>query len=188
MKHLVNSQGPHRPALGQEQRRSEEATRGPQNRARSTPHPKDRWRSFVQTPQDVRILLYSPLLPPLPSTLSPKAPIIKRKEKKTNLKPPFLRNCSHDLRKSIARVLTVINSNQRQQLRLFYAKKKYLPLDLRPKKTRAIRRRLSRHEATIVTEKQKKKSTHFPQRKYAVKVCGDFYSGVEYLAKRGFCV
>ncbi|CAD6576344.1 MAG: 60S ribosomal protein L35 [Alectoria fallacina] len=75
----------------------------------------------------------------------------------------------HDLRKSVARVLTVINSNQRQQLRIFYAKKKYLPLDLRPKKTRAIRRRLSKHEATIMTEKQKKKSTHFPQRKYAVK-------------------
>ncbi|MCJ1451647.1 60S ribosomal protein L35 [Mycoblastus sanguinarius] len=75
----------------------------------------------------------------------------------------------HDLRKSIARVLTVINSNQRTQLRLFYAKKKYLPLDLRPKKTRAIRRRLSRHEATRMTDKQKKRSTHFPQRKYAVK-------------------
>ena len=78
---------------------------------------------------------------------------------------------SHDLRKSIARVLTVVNSNQRQQLRLFYAKKKYLPLDLRPKQTRAIRRRLSKHEASRVTEKQKKKTTHFPQRKYAVKVC-----------------
>lgn len=75
----------------------------------------------------------------------------------------------HDLRKSIARVLTVVNSNQRQQLRLFYAKKKYLPLDLRPKQTRAIRRRLSKHEASRVTEKQKKKTTHFPQRKYAVK-------------------
>ncbi len=78
---------------------------------------------------------------------------------------------SHDLRKSIARVLTVINSNQRQQLRLFYAKKKYLPLDLRPKKTRAIRRRLSKYEATRVTEKQKKRQMHFPERKYAVKVC-----------------
>lgn len=81
-----------------------------------------------------------------------------------------MRLSSHDLRKSIARVLTVINSNQRQQLRLFYAKKKYLPLDLRPKKTRAIRRRLTKHEATILTEKQKKRSMHFPQRKYAVKV------------------
>ncbi|KAL2043456.1 hypothetical protein N7G274_003763 [Stereocaulon virgatum] len=75
----------------------------------------------------------------------------------------------HDLRKSIARVLTVVNSNQRQQLRLFYAKKKYLPLDLRPKKTRAIRRRLSKHEATRLTERQKKKKLHFPQRKYAIK-------------------
>ncbi|KAK2742595.1 60S ribosomal protein L35 [Myotisia sp. PD_48] len=75
----------------------------------------------------------------------------------------------HDLRKSIAKVLTVINANQRSQLRLFYKKKKYLPLDLRVKKTRAIRRRLSPHEASLVTEKQKKKQMHFPQRKYAVR-------------------
>lgn len=79
--------------------------------------------------------------------------------------------CSHDLRKSIARVLTVINQNQRSQLRLFYAKKKYLPLDLRPKQTRAIRRRLTKHENTIISEKQKKRQMHFPQRKFAVKVC-----------------
>jgi len=76
----------------------------------------------------------------------------------------------HDLRKSIARTLTVINANQRHQLRIFYAKKKYLPLDLRQKQTRAIRRRLSKKDASRVTEKQKKKSTHFPQRKFAVKV------------------
>jgi large subunit ribosomal protein L35e len=76
---------------------------------------------------------------------------------------------SHDLRKSIAKVLTVINANQRSQLRLFYKKKKYLPLDLRPKQTRAIRRRLSKKEAGMVTEKQKKRQMHFPMRKYAVK-------------------
>lgn len=46
---------------------------------------------------------------------------------------------------------------------------RYAPLDLRPKKTRAIRRRLTKHEASLVTEKQKKKQVHFPQRKYAVK-------------------
>ncbi len=79
--------------------------------------------------------------------------------------------CSHDLRKSIARVLTVINHNQRTQLRLFYKGKKYLPLDLRPKQTRAIRRRLTKEEASRVTEKQKKRQMHFPQRNYAVKVC-----------------
>jgi large subunit ribosomal protein L35e len=77
---------------------------------------------------------------------------------------------STQVRKSIARVLTVINANQRQQLRLFYKNKKYIPLDLRPKQTRAIRRRLTKHEASLITEKQKKKKTHFPQRNYAVKV------------------
>ncbi|KAK5127732.1 60S ribosomal protein L35 [Cryomyces antarcticus] len=76
----------------------------------------------------------------------------------------------HDVRKSIARVLTVINANQRSQLRLFYKGKKYLPLDLRPKQTRAMRRRLTKHEAGIVSEKQKKKQMHFPQRNFAVKV------------------
>ncbi|KAK4974787.1 60S ribosomal protein L35, L29 [Elasticomyces elasticus] len=75
----------------------------------------------------------------------------------------------HDVRKSIARVLTVINANQRSQLRIFYKNKKYMPLDLRPKQTRAMRRRLTKHEASLVTEKQKKKQAHFPQRNFAVK-------------------
>jgi hypothetical protein len=66
--------------------------------------------------------------------------------------------------------LTILNVKQRQQLRLFYQKKKYMPLDLRPKKTRAIRRRLTKHEASLKTEKAKKKETYFPQRKYAIKV------------------
>ncbi|KAG1806808.1 60S ribosomal protein L35 [Suillus fuscotomentosus] len=73
------------------------------------------------------------------------------------------------VRKSIARVLTVINQKQRQNLREFYKNKKFLPLDLRPKKTRAIRRRLTKHEESLKTLKQKKKETHFPIRKYAVK-------------------
>lgn len=81
---------------------------------------------------------------------------------------------SHDVRKSIARVLTVINAHQRQQLRLFYKGKKYIPLDLRPKQTRAIRRRLTKHEAGLITEKQKKKQMHFPQRKFAVKVSNTY--------------
>jgi len=75
----------------------------------------------------------------------------------------------HDVRKSIAKVLTVINANQRHQLRLFYAKKKHIPLDLRAKKTRAIRRRLTKHEKSLKTEKQKKKEVHFPMRTYAIK-------------------
>jgi hypothetical protein len=39
-----------------------------------------------------------------------------------------------------------------------------LPLDLRYKKTRAIRRRLTKHESHLITEKQHKKDIHFPKR------------------------
>lgn len=80
---------------------------------------------------------------------------------------------SHDLRKSIARVLTIINAKQRAQLRLFYKNKKYAPLDLRPKQTRAIRRRLSPEDKARVLQKAKKRTVHFPQRKFAIKVRED---------------
>ncbi|XP_042462943.1 60S ribosomal protein L35-4-like isoform X1 [Zingiber officinale] len=50
------------------------------------------------------------------------------------------------VRLSIARVLTVISQKQKAALREAYKKKKLLPLDLRPKKTRAIRRRLTKHQ------------------------------------------
>ena len=52
--------------------------------------------------------------------------------------------CSSTVRKSIARVLTVMNQKARQNLREYYKGKKFLPLDLRTKKTRAIRRRLTK--------------------------------------------
>merc|ERR1719359_2473954 len=78
-------------------------------------------------------------------------------------------NKIHDVRKSIARVLTVINTTQRHQLRLFYEKKKYLPLVLRPKQTRALRRALAKEYASRLTERQPRKQRHFPQRVYAVK-------------------
>ncbi|KXS11835.1 60S ribosomal protein L35 [Gonapodya prolifera JEL478] len=75
----------------------------------------------------------------------------------------------HTVRKNVARVLTVISQTQREQLRIFYQGKKYLPLDLRAKKTRAQRRRLTRFEESRKTERQIKKERHFGQRKYAVK-------------------
>ncbi|XP_063899954.1 large ribosomal subunit protein uL29-like [Zophobas morio] len=78
-------------------------------------------------------------------------------------------NKIYTVRKSIARVLTVINQKTRDALRNNYAGKKYIPLDLRPKKTRAIRRRLTKHEANLITEKEAKKRKHFKLRKYAVK-------------------
>jgi large subunit ribosomal protein L35e len=74
-----------------------------------------------------------------------------------------------DARKNVARTLTVINQTQREQLRLYYQKKKYIPLDLRVKKTRAMRRALTPYERSIKTVRQQKKENHFPLRKYAVK-------------------
>ncbi len=65
--------------------------------------------------------------------------------------------------------MTVISQNQRDNLREFYKGKKYVPLDLRPKKTRAIRRRLSKVDAARKTERQIKKLQNLPMRKYAVK-------------------
>ncbi|XP_016504374.1 large ribosomal subunit protein uL29 isoform X1 [Nicotiana tabacum] len=50
------------------------------------------------------------------------------------------------VRLSIAQVLTVISQKQKTALREAYKNKKYLPLDLRPKKTRAIRKRLTKHQ------------------------------------------
>lgn len=83
------------------------------------------------------------------------------------LNPSTLR--SKVVRKSIARVATVINQNQRAALKEEFAKKKYVPIDLRAKKTRAIRRRLTKHQANAKTEKQVKKDRAFPKRKFAVK-------------------
>ncbi|KHN88241.1 60S ribosomal protein L35 [Toxocara canis] len=73
------------------------------------------------------------------------------------------------VRKNIARILTVINQTQKQELRKFYKGKKFKPLDLRLKKTRAMRRALTRHEASIKSAKQLAKQRKYPQRKYALK-------------------
>ncbi|XP_074366177.1 large ribosomal subunit protein uL29z [Apium graveolens] len=74
------------------------------------------------------------------------------------------------VRLSIAQVLTVMQQKQKAALREVYKNKKLMPLDLRPKKTRAIRRRLTKHQASLKTEREKKKEKYFPMRKYAIKV------------------
>ncbi|KAH3664418.1 hypothetical protein WICMUC_005803 [Wickerhamomyces mucosus] len=99
--------------------------------------------------------------------------LISLKKELANLKVQKLTRPSlpkiNTVRKDIARVLTVINLNQRESVRAFYAGKKYQPKDLRAKKTRAIRRRLTKFEAGQITLKQQKKQSAFPQRKYAIK-------------------
>lgn len=112
----------------------------------------------------------------------------------------------------------MISQKQKFALREAYKNKKFLPLDLRPKKTRAIRRRLTKHQvgtlttiskfqklavfrfdssyetvnysniayllvndnllvyvlfaiqASLKTEREKKKEMYYPVRKYAIKV------------------
>ena len=73
------------------------------------------------------------------------------------------------MRKSIARVLTVINQQKKDHLRNFYKDKDLMPLDLRAKKTRALRRALTKKELSIKTTKAMKKEKHYPQRKFALK-------------------
>merc|ERR1712029_9193 len=75
----------------------------------------------------------------------------------------------HTVRKSIARLMTVMNQTKKENLRKFYKPKKYKPTDLRPKKTRAIRRKLTPHEAGLKTLKQQRKERLYPVRRYAVK-------------------
>ncbi|XP_041369291.1 60S ribosomal protein L35-like [Gigantopelta aegis] len=73
------------------------------------------------------------------------------------------------VRKSIARVLTVINQTQKENLRMFFKGKRHKPKDLRPKKTRAMRRALTKYELGRKTKKQQRKERLYPVRKYAVK-------------------
>ncbi|CAH8463321.1 unnamed protein product [Schistosoma curassoni] len=71
------------------------------------------------------------------------------------------------LRKSIARVYTVIHQAQKLRQREAYRSKKYVPKDLRPKKTRAIRRRLSKKEQSIHSARSMRKARAFPPRVFA---------------------
>ncbi|KAH0509559.1 60S ribosomal protein L35 [Microtus ochrogaster] len=60
-----------------------------------------------------------------------------------------------------------VAKTQKENLRKFYKGKKYKPLDLRPKKTRAMRRRLTKYEEKLKTKKQQRKERLYQLRKYA---------------------
>lgn len=78
-------------------------------------------------------------------------------------------NFSRVVRKAIARVFIVMHQKQKANLRTFYKNKKYKPLDLRPKKTRAIRRALSKHDAQLKTRKEIRRNYKNLPRTYAVR-------------------
>jgi len=73
------------------------------------------------------------------------------------------------VKKNIARILTVVNQTQRENLRKLYKNKKFQPIDLRSKKTRALRRALTPHQLSLRTHKQKAKACKTPVRIYALK-------------------
>ena len=93
-------------------------------------------------------------------------------------------------RKQIARILTIIRENNKNEAikkigtkttsvekgetkeeistKIKNLKMKHIPLDLRPKRTRAIRRRMTKFERKLVTLRQLKRKLNFPIRKFAV--------------------
>ena len=94
-----------------------------------------------------------------------------------------------DLRKQIARILTIIRENRKEEVvkglrekvtkeekdgkeevktTIKNLKLKHIPLDLRPKLTRAMRRRMTKFERKLVTLRQLKRKLNFPMRKFAV--------------------
>ncbi|MBP43865.1 MAG: 50S ribosomal protein L29, partial [Deltaproteobacteria bacterium] len=53
------------------------------------------------------------------------------------------------VRKDIAKVLTVINQARKAELQKLYRGKSVKPVDLKPRKTRALRKRLNKHEESL---------------------------------------
>ncbi|KAK2989678.1 hypothetical protein RJ640_015527 [Escallonia rubra] len=148
------------------QGRSAEPTQGSQGRARSPPCRQGHWRRTKQALQDVIPHFYASLFVYISWVVGS---CLVRAVDIFNF-VGLWGFCRKVVRLSIAQVLTVISQKQKAVLREAYKNKKYLPLDLRPKKTRAIRRRLTKHQASLKTEREKKKEKYFPLRKYAIKV------------------
>ena len=71
------------------------------------------------------------------------------------------------VRKDIARVLTIINTGRKQAARESN-KGAFKNLDLRVKKTRAIRRKLTAFQRSKQTLKERKRAENFPLRTYAI--------------------
>lgn len=72
------------------------------------------------------------------------------------------------VRKGIARVLTVYNQKRRDEAKTFFKGNKHKPKDLRLKKTRAIRQRLTLPQRRSMTVRRTKRVQNVPRRKYAL--------------------
>lgn len=72
------------------------------------------------------------------------------------------------VRKNIAKVLTVLSEKRIDAAKTEFKKKRYTPVDLRLKKTRAFRRKLSPFEAKKLTTRGQKRADNLKVRKYAL--------------------
>ena len=73
-----------------------------------------------------------------------------------------------NVRKDIARTLTVINQSKIADARKANKSQKHLDLNLRRKATRSIRRKLTKNQAGKITLKAQKKAENYPQRVFTV--------------------
>merc|ERR1712176_1335524 len=74
------------------------------------------------------------------------------------------------VRKAIAKYLTVINEKNRNDLKTQFKNKaeKKKPYSIRVKRTRAIRKRLSKFQANLKTVRDTKKAKNFPARVFTL--------------------
>jgi len=72
------------------------------------------------------------------------------------------------VRKGIARVLTVYNQKQKSEERKKWSGKKVIPKNLRPRLTRALRRKLRPAHANVKLNKTTVRHLNFPKRKFAL--------------------
>ena len=72
------------------------------------------------------------------------------------------------VRKNIAKVLTVLSEKRIDAAKTEFKKKRYTPVDLRQKKNRAFRRRLTPFERKQRTTREKKRAANSKVRKYAL--------------------
>jgi large subunit ribosomal protein L35e len=72
------------------------------------------------------------------------------------------------VRKSIATALQVIHEQNLAKVKADSANKRLKPLDVRGKRTRAIRRRLTKKQESALALRVLKRLRNFPQRRFAV--------------------
>merc|ERR1739845_240834 len=75
----------------------------------------------------------------------------------------------HSVRKNIAKVLTVINQARKAELQKFYRGKNVRPVDLKPRKTRALRKRLNKHEESLKSLKTVRREQRTAMKNFALK-------------------